>query len=120
MLVASPCPARPGLIEYILRGAGQVALKILRRVHRVDGVVDFFGDRERVNIHRDREVQEAQVCETLNNSWIGCARPASQDDERVIVTIEKETEIALPAALAVPAVFLNGKFGSESVRRVVV
>ena len=59
-------------------------------------LVDFLGDRERINIHRDGVVQEAQIRETLNDSWIRRARPAGQDDERVIVAVEEETEIAWP------------------------
>jgi hypothetical protein len=43
MFVTSPRPARPGLEEEALRGAGQVALEVLRRVHRVDGVLDGTG-----------------------------------------------------------------------------
>ena len=187
MFVASPRPARPGLEEQVLRRAGQVALEVLRRVHRVDGVldrpglgveavaglvpdadgehrvernrlplhqrvnllllllhhgeqgdfllagvvaghavvllfllVDFLGDRERINIHRDGVVQQPQIGETLDDSRIRRARPAGQDDERVIVTIEEEAEIGLAVALAVPAVFLNRKFRRKPVRRVEV
>ncbi|MEI2725680.1 MAG: hypothetical protein V9H26_19845 [Verrucomicrobiota bacterium] len=43
VFVAAPRPARPGLEEQILRRAGQVALEVLRRVHRVDGVLDRPG-----------------------------------------------------------------------------
>ena len=40
VFVTPPRPARPGLEEQIPRRAGQIALEILRRVHRVDGVLD--------------------------------------------------------------------------------
>ena len=45
MFVASPRPARPRLEEKIFGSAGQVALEILRRIHRVDGVLDGAGFR---------------------------------------------------------------------------
>lgn len=83
-------------------------------------LVDFFGDGKRINIHRDGEVQEAEIRETLDYAWIRCARPACEDDERVIVAVEEESKVALSAALAVPAIFLNRKFGSETVCRVVI
>ena len=45
VIVASPRPTRPRLEKEILRGAGQVALEVLRRVHRVYGVLDRPGFR---------------------------------------------------------------------------
>src|SRR5208283_3405882 len=48
------------------------------------------------------------------------ARPAGQDNERVIMAVEKEAKVGLAVALAVPAVFLNRKFGFKTVRRVVI
>ena len=145
MLVTSPRPARPGLEEQVLGRAGQVALEILRRVHRVDGVldrpglgveavlgfcpkrgwrkrvernrlalhqrvdfllllfhhgeqgdflfagvvaghavvllfllVDFLGDRERINIDRDGVIEQPQIGEPLDDAGIRRARPAGQ------------------------------------------
>src|SRR5665213_2790738 len=43
MVVTSPRPARPGLEEKTPRSAGQIALEILRGVHRVDGILDRPG-----------------------------------------------------------------------------
>ena len=43
MFVTSPRPARPGLEEKVLGSAGQIALEVLRGVHRVDGVLDRPG-----------------------------------------------------------------------------
>ena len=187
MFVTSPGPARPGLEEKTLRGAGQVALEVLRRVHRVDGVldrpglgveavaglvpdadgehraernrlslhqrvdfllllfhdgeqgdflfagvvaghavvllfllVDFLRNRERINIHGDGVIEQPQIGEPLDDAGIRRARPAGQDNERVIMAVEEEAEIGLAAALAVPAVFLNRKFGFKTLRRVVI
>src|SRR6185369_572012 len=83
-------------------------------------LVDFLRDGEWINIHRDGEVQEAKIREPLDDSRIRRARPASQNDKRVIVSIEEETEVTLPTALAVPAILLNRKFGNKSVSWVVV
>ena len=43
MFVATPSPARPRLEEKIFGSAGQIALKILRRIHGIDGVLDGPG-----------------------------------------------------------------------------
>ena len=187
MFVTSPRPARPSLEEKVLGGAGQIALEILRRVHRVDGVldgttlgieavaglvpdadgekgverdrlalhqrvnflhllfhdgeqgnflfagvvaghavvlffllVDFLRNRERINIHGDGVIEQPEIGEALNDAGIGRARPAGQDDDRVIMAVEEEAEIGLAAAFAVPAIFLNGKLRFKPVRRVVI
>ena len=83
-------------------------------------LVDLLRNGERINIHRDGVIEQAQIGEALDDAGIGRARPARHHDERVIVPIEKETEIGLAAAFAVPAIFLNRKLGSEAVCRVVV
>ena len=43
IFVTAPCPARPGLEKQVLRCARQIALEILRRVHRIDRVLDGAG-----------------------------------------------------------------------------
>src|ERR1035438_9517277 len=44
----------------------------------------------------------------------------AKDNERVIMAVEEEAEVGLAVALAVPAVFMNRKFGFKTVRRVVI
>ena len=58
-------------------------------------LVDFLRDGQRVNVDGDGEVEQPQVGETLDDARIGRARPA------------------LAVAFAVPAIFLNGKFGRK-------
>jgi hypothetical protein len=40
MLVFAPRPARPRLVKQLFGSAGQRAFHILRRIHRIDGVLD--------------------------------------------------------------------------------
>src|SRR6266571_3331045 len=77
-------------------------------------LADFFGNRKRVDVDRDGVVQQPKVCQTLDDAGVSRARPAAQADERMIVPIEEKSEVALSVSLAVPAVFLNRQFGSES------
>ena len=72
-------------------------------------LVDFLGNRKRINIDRDGVVEQAQIREPLDDAGIGRARPSGQHDDAVIMAVEKETEIGLAAAFAVPAVFPESK-----------
>ena len=81
-------------------------------------LADFPGDRQRVDVDRDGVVQQPKVCQALDDARIRRARPAGQADQRMIMPVEEETELALTVALAVPAVFLNRQFRSETFSRV--
>ncbi len=76
-------------------------------------LVDFLGDGQRINIDRDGVVQQPQIGEPLDDAGIGRARPAGERDDGMIMAVHVEPEIALAVALAVPAIFLNGKFGRK-------
>src|SRR5258705_2950177 len=182
MFITTPFPARPGLAKKVLRRAWQIALKVLRRIHRVDRVfdgtrfgvepvpglvpnsdrkqrvernglplhqgmnlllfflhhreqrnfflarviprhaimllfflVDFFANGQRINVDANRVIQKPQVGEALDDSGIGRARPARKYNQRVVMAVEKEPEIALAVSLTVPAVLLNREFRYKTV-----
>jgi hypothetical protein len=76
-------------------------------------LVDFLGDGQRINIDRDGVIEQPQIGEPLDDAGIGRARPAGQRDDGVIMAVQEEAEIGLAVAFAVPAIFLNGKFGHK-------
>ena len=76
-------------------------------------LVDFLGDGQRVNVDGDGEVEQPQIGEPLDDARIGRARPAGERDDGVIMAVQIKPEIALAVAFAVPAIFLNGKFGRK-------
>ena len=81
-------------------------------------LVDFLGDGQRINIDRDGVVEQPQIGEPLDDAGIGRARPAGERDDGMIMAVHVEPEIALAVALAVPAIFLNGKFGLKITGRI--
>jgi hypothetical protein len=83
-------------------------------------LVDFLADGERIEIHRDGVIEQAQAGEPVDDSWVSHLRPARQRDDGMVTAIHEETEIGLSRALAVPAIFLNGKLRIKTVNRVVV
>lgn len=64
------------------------------------GRFDLPGDGERVNVDRDGVVEQSQPGKPLNDSGVRGARPAGQDDDRVIMAVEEEAVIALAVAAA--------------------
>src|SRR2546426_336216 len=88
------------------------------RGHVPSPASDFLGNRKRVDVDRDGVVQQPKVCQPLDDAGVSRARPEAQADERMIVPIEEKSEVALSVSLAVPAVFLNRQFGSESLSRI--
>ena len=83
-------------------------------------LVDFLADGERIEIHRDGVIEQAQAGEPVDDSWVGHLRPARQCDDGMVTAIHEKTKIRLPCSLAVPAIFLNGQLRIKTVNRVVV
>ena len=76
-------------------------------------LVDFLRDGQRINVDGDGVIQQPQIGEPLDDAGIGRARPAGERDDGVIMAVQIKPEIALAVALAVPAIFLNRKFGRK-------
>jgi hypothetical protein len=83
-------------------------------------LADLLRDRERIDVHRDRVIEQPQIGETLDDARIRRPRPAGENDERMIVAIEEEAEIRLAIPFAVPAVLVNGQLRSEAIRGIVI
>ena len=81
-------------------------------------LVDFLGDGQRINIDRDGVVEQPQIGEALDDAGIGRARPAGERDDGVIMAVQIKPEITLAVAFAVPAIFLNRKFGLKITGRI--
>ena len=81
-------------------------------------LADFLGDGQRINIDRDGVIEQPQIGEPLDDAGVGGARPAGQCDDGMIMTVQIEAEIALAVALAVPAIFLDGKFRLKILRTI--
>ena len=78
-------------------------------------LADLAGDRERVNVDGYGVVEEPETGETLDDSRIRRARPAGQHDDGMVMAVEVKTEVRLPAAFGVPAIFMDGQFLDEAV-----
>ena len=83
-------------------------------------LVDFLGDGQRINIDRDGVVEQPQIGEQLDDAGIGRARPAGERDDGMIMAVQIKPEITLAVALAVPAIFLDGKIGLKIIGRIKV
>jgi len=82
--------------------------------------VDFLGDGQRINIDRDGVVEQPQIGEQLDDAGIGRAGPAGERDDGMIMAVQIKPEITLAVALAVPAIFLDGKFRLKIIGRIKV
>ena len=81
---------------------------------------NFLANRQRVEIHRDRVIEQPQTGEPVDDSGIGRLRPAGQGDDGVVAPVHEKAEVGLAVAFGMPAILLNGQLRVESVNRVVI
>ena len=84
----------------------------------------FFGDlaphRQRIDVYRDRVIQQSQIGKPVNNSRERHLGPAREDDYRVIKPVHPKAKVGPCGTFAVPAIFLNGPLFIEGLACVVI
>ncbi len=82
---------------------------------------DLDARGQRLDVHCDCVIEQRQSRETLDESRMRDLRPATEHEDRVIESVHPETgSVCQSLRLAVPAIFLNGEFGIESLERIII